>query len=149
MSGRLVEGRRWIELASTVKGHSPGTSARLSILAGTYASYLNDPGTATTLEAALTKAEGIALPVDRLGQRLVLPGGIRCSSGNFMLADRAAHTAAHLASANGDPGLIALARDIDGYVAAYTGDRDARWRPTSAASQTPGAPGIPTMWSTF
>ena len=124
MSGRLVEGRRWIELASTVVGHNLGASARLSLLAGTYASYLNDPGTATTLEAALAQADAIALPVDRL----VVNGwcclaAFAAHHGDLLLADRAAHTAAQLASANGDPGLTALARDIDGYVAAYTGDR--------------------------
>lgn len=37
LSGRLIEGRRWIQLAAALKGHGPGTSARLAVLSGTYA----------------------------------------------------------------------------------------------------------------
>ncbi len=125
LRGRLTEGNRWIRRAAATEGHSPGTSARLAILAGTYASYLNDPGTAAALTNALAQAERVGLPVDRL-----MVNGWCCLAayaahhGDFPTADRAAQEAGRLAAQSGDPGLVALARDIDGHVAAYLGDHE-------------------------
>ncbi len=125
LSGRLNEGRRWIQRAVELPGHTDASSARLGVLAGTYASYLNQPGTPTLLTDALERVAHVGLPVDRL-----MVNGWCCLAayaahhGDVPTAERAAREAAVLAELSDDPGLVALARDVDGHVAAYVGDHD-------------------------
>jgi predicted ATPase/DNA-binding SARP family transcriptional activator len=123
MSGRLVDGRRLIGRASHAPGAGAATATRLAILAGTYASYVNDPLAVPTLQAALAAAETLDLPIDRL-----LVNGWCCLAayagqhGDISAADAAVARAGMLADASGDRTLISLARDIAGFVAAHSGD---------------------------
>ncbi len=125
LSGRLTEGRRWVQRAVELPGHTAASSARLGVLAGTYASYLNHPGTATVLTEALERVARERLPVDRL-----VVNGWCCLAAyaahhrDVLTAEHAVRRAAELAAVSADPGLVALARDIDGHVAAHVGDRD-------------------------
>lgn len=125
LTGRIAEGSRWIQSAATMPGHSAEASARLAILTGTYASYVNQADAQHLLEEALEQAARVDLPIDR-----IVVNGWCCLAaysahhGDFGTADRAAAIAGDLAARSADPRLIALARDIDGHVAAYLGDHE-------------------------
>lgn len=125
LSGRLSDGRSWIERAVGLSGHDPADDVRLALLAGTYASYFDDVATPSMLGDALSRAEIVGLPVDRL-----LVNGWCCLAahaahhGDFDTADNSSRRAAALAAQSGNPALVALARDIDGHVASYVKDYD-------------------------
>ena len=125
LTGRLNEGRMLIERAAAIPGHTQADAARLALLAGTYASYVDDPDTESRLAEALASAETADLPVDRL-----IVNAWCCLAAHaahhkdFATADSAARAAASLAAMTKDPALVALARDVDGHVAAYMKDHD-------------------------
>ncbi len=125
LTGRLTEGRAAIERAAALPDHTPIDATRLALLAGTYASYFDDPGTASRLTEALASAETAALPVDRLVVNAwCCLAAHTAHHRDFATADRAARAAASLAETTGDPALVALARDIDGHVASYLKDHE-------------------------
>ena len=123
LTGQLTAGREAVQRCAAVPGHDAANAAGLAVIAGTYASYLNDPTTPAILEAALSASAEAGIPVDR-----VVVNGWCCLAayaaqhGDLDGAQRAAQEAGRLAGLSGQPGLVALARDLDGYVAAYSGD---------------------------
>ncbi len=100
----------------------PGLAHRMSLLAGTFASYVNRADTANLLEPALRDVSGRP-------DRLVVNAW--CCLGAFHAhhhdddgTRRCVEGARATAEASGDPGLVALARDFAGYAAFYLGDTD-------------------------
>lgn len=125
LTGRLVEGRRWIEKVRELP-HGTSDLLRLDLLLGTYSNYLGDASQMPMLDAAIRRAELLDLPVDRL-----LVNAACCLAattariGDHAAAEEQATTAARLAESSGDDTLISLARDLGGFVAAYRGDHAA------------------------
>jgi predicted ATPase/DNA-binding SARP family transcriptional activator len=125
LTGQLMAGREVVQRCAALPGHDAATAAGLAVIAGTYASYLNDPRTPALLGEALSDADRTGLPVDR-----VVVNGWCCLAafaahhGDLDAAQEAAERAGRLAAASGQPGLVALARDLDGHVAAYRGDHE-------------------------
>ena len=123
LSGRIVEARRWIGLVEDLDGHDPVTGARLGLLAGTFASYVNDVDTIATLHAVLDQADDLGVPADR-----VLVNAWCCLAAQYAHHDRVSEAlepaarAAAAAQVSGSPALVSLARDLGAYVAAYAGD---------------------------
>jgi predicted ATPase/DNA-binding SARP family transcriptional activator len=123
LSGMITEGRAWIDRVAAMVGHDVETTARVEVLAGTYASYQNDPAAVGVLESALARARALDLAIDRL-----LVNGWCCLAalaahrGDLDTAQHAVTEAAADAAASGEESLIALARDVAGHVAAYAGD---------------------------
>jgi DNA-binding SARP family transcriptional activator/predicted ATPase len=132
LSGRVVEGRRWIDAVRTLE-HDLRAGIRLDLLSGTYGSYLNDPHAVRVLTDALAAAERESLDIDRL-----VVNGACCLAattahlGDLEAARRHAATAAGLAERSGDPTLVALARDLAGHVASYTGEPEVALEATLA-----------------
>jgi hypothetical protein len=132
LSGRIVEGRRWIDAARTLAHDAEGRT-RLDLLAGTYGSYLNDPGAVALLTESLADAERDGLAIDRL-----VVNGACCLAattahlGDLDAARRHARLAAALAEKSMDPALVALARDLAGHVASYTGESEVALEATLA-----------------
>lgn len=123
LSGRVFEGRTWIERGRAMDGHAPADGVRMAVLAGTFASYLDHEDSAALLTDALTRAQALDLPVDRL-----IVNGWCCLAAyaahreDFATADEAVRRASELAAGTGDSALVALARDVDGHVASYMKD---------------------------
>ena len=125
LTGRLTEGRTWIERAAALPGHTATDAARIALLAGTYASYFDDPASRSLLTEALSRAEAVGLPVSRLTVNAwCCLAAHAAHHEDFATADSAARAAASLAASTGDPALVALARDVDGHVASYLKDHD-------------------------
>ena len=125
LRGLLVEGRSWCLAARAMPGHLTRERVRLELLAGTYASYLEDPSTEEMLVEALAQVDEAGVPVDRI----VVNGW--CCLAAFQAhrqmrtdASRSAEGAAVAAASSGVPELIALARDLRGHIAGYLGDLD-------------------------
>lgn len=123
LTGRLTEGRTAVEQVAAMPAHTVEDAAQLGLLAGTYASYFDDPATPVMLTEALARAESVGLRVDRL-----VVNGWCCLAAfaahhdDVATANTAARTAAVLASSVDDPALVALARDVDGHIASYFQD---------------------------
>jgi DNA-binding SARP family transcriptional activator/predicted ATPase len=123
LTGRLTEGRAFITRAASMPGHDKQDAVRLAVLAGTYASYFDDPRTPVMLSGALTDAKAVGLPLDRL-----IVNGWCCLAAfaahhnDAQIADQATSRAGELAAVSGDGTLIGLARDIEGHVASYFRD---------------------------
>jgi predicted ATPase len=103
----------------------PEDDARIALLRGSFASYINRPDTADVLTDAIARFERAGLLPDRL---LV---NAWCCLGAFHAnrhaeddIRRSAAAAADAAAASGDPTLVALARDFAGYAATYLGDTE-------------------------
>jgi len=125
VTGRFVDGRRWIDRVAADPGLSPSAAAQVAMLAGTFASYLNDPRTADLLGGALASADDLDLPIDRLRVNgWCCLAAFAAQHRDLSRADAAADRAAELAATSGNPALAALARDIRGFVAAHSGDHD-------------------------
>ena len=123
LSGRLAEARRWIERAGTAPGLTPQTAARVALLAGTYASYVNDPRTADLLRPSLATADELGLPIDRLRVNgWCCLAAFAAMHDDPALAAESANRAQQLAAAGADDSLVSLARDVEGFVASQTGD---------------------------
>ncbi|MER7072270.1 BTAD domain-containing putative transcriptional regulator [Terrabacter sp. NPDC000476] len=124
LTGRLVEGRRWLDAARGLD-HDGADRIRLDLLAGTYGSYVNDADAVGLLEDALARADAAGLPVDRL-----VVNGACCLAamtahlGDVAAAERWASEAAGLARRSGEPALVSLARDLAAHVASYTGNAE-------------------------
>lgn len=123
LTGRLVEARRWIGLVQGADGLDPVDATKLGLLGGTFASYVNDPGSADVLIKALDEAADLDVPNDRI---LV---NAWCCLAAFLAhhekpadALEAAAQAAAVAAASESPALVDLARDLRAYVASYTGE---------------------------
>jgi DNA-binding SARP family transcriptional activator/predicted ATPase len=125
LTGQLTAGREAVQRSASIPGHDAATAAVLSVIAGSYASYLNDPATPTILTTALAGAARAGVPVDR-----VVVNGWCCLAayaaqhGDLEAAQAAADEAERLAAVSGQAALIALARDLGGYIAAYSGDHE-------------------------
>ena len=61
-----MAGREVVQRCAALPGHDAATAAGLAVIAGTYASYLNDPRTPALLGEALSDADRTGLPVDRV-----------------------------------------------------------------------------------
>ena len=125
LTGRIVEGRRWIEAVSKMPGLTDTDRTRVAILAGTFASYQNDASAAAALESALVTADTLGVPVDRL----VVNGwcclaALQAQRGEHDESRRLSGIAGRVADSSGDAGLQGLARDVRGFVAAYASDYD-------------------------
>ena len=125
LTGRIVEGRRWIESVSKMPGLTDTDRTRVAILAGTFASYQNDASAAAALESALVTADTLGVPVDRL----VVNGwcclaALQAQRGEHDESRRLSGIAGRVADSSGDAGLQGLARDVRGFVAAYASDYD-------------------------
>lgn len=125
LSGRVSYGRT--QLAAVLADatvYVEVSRIRLQILAGTFASYLGDDHTTDELAPALAAAEDAGLPPDR-----ILVNGWCCLAAHHAnraeleSAWRCSERAKLAAAAAGDPTLVTLARDLDGHVATYAGDR--------------------------
>jgi tetratricopeptide (TPR) repeat protein len=125
LTGQLTAGREAVQRSASIPGHDAATAAVLAVIAGSYASYLNDPATPTILTTALAGAARAGVPVDR-----VVVNGWCCLAayaaqhGDLEAAQSAADEAERLAAVSGQAALIALARDLGGYIAAYSGDHE-------------------------
>ena len=123
LTGRVVEGRRMIDAARAIEGVPVRDRLRLDILGGTFAAYANDATANDLLVPALEAAAAEGLPVDRL----VVNGWCNAAAVEAQRrhADPARHhasEASRVAALSGDPALVALARDLVGFVAAHLGD---------------------------
>ena len=133
LAGRLLDARRWIEMTLAQPSLDARSRVRLAVLAGTFASYVNDPGASATLDTALQEVAVLALPPDR-----IVVNGWCClaataaAHGQTERARTAAARAAELAASSGSATLVALARDLAAYVAALTGDHEAALEPSLA-----------------
>ncbi|CUR62544.1 hypothetical protein NOCA180188 [metagenome] len=129
LTGRLVEGHAALERVASLQPPDRDQGVRVAVLAGTFASYLNHPGTQSRLTDALGRAEALGLGVDR-----ILVNGWCCLAafaahhGDLATAEAAGARAADLASSSGERQLTSLARDIQGHVAAYAGDHETSLR---------------------
>lgn len=125
LTGRLAEGHAVLQRVASMAAPDPVQAVRVAVLTGTFASYLNKPGTQGLLEDALGRAGALGLEVDR-----ILVNGWCCLAAfaahhaDLATARRAATEAAELASTSGERQLVSLARDIQGHVAAYAGDHE-------------------------
>lgn len=123
LNGEISTGRSWIERVARMTGLAPETQARMDVLAGTFASYQNDPEAAGRLQHGLRTCRALDLPVDRL----IVNGwcclaALAAHQGDLTQAQRWAAHAAEEAGRTDDPMLHALARDLVGHVASYAGD---------------------------
>ena len=112
-----------IDAARTMKSVPVHVRVRLDILAGTFAAYANDATANDLLVPALESAAAEGLPVDRL----VVNGwcnaaAVEAQRRHADPARRHASEASRVAALSGDPVLVALARDLVGFVAAHLGD---------------------------
>jgi DNA-binding SARP family transcriptional activator/predicted ATPase len=108
--------------------------ARVALLLGTFASYINRADTADLITAALCDAERVAIPPDRLVVNAwCCLGAFHAHRHAHIDARRCADTAAAVAAATGDATLVGLARDFAGYAALYRGDNDTAIRLTIEA----------------
>jgi predicted ATPase len=123
LTGRLADARHWLtEIQRVTPGDATIASVAVELLAGTFASYVNDPRTDEILTSALRRAAEMAFAPDRVHVNAwCCLAAFRVSHGNVDLANEAAARAAALASSSGDRSLVALARDLSGFVAAHSG----------------------------
>lgn len=125
LTGRLSEGRSWIQRTAALPGHGELDSARLALLVGTYASYFDDPASVPLLNHALARADSVGLPADRLRVNAwCCLAAHAVHHGDVSTAEHAARCAASMAAESEDHALIALARDVDGHVASYLKEHD-------------------------
>ncbi|MDT0185037.1 BTAD domain-containing putative transcriptional regulator [Microbacterium sp. ARD31] len=129
LTGRLAEGHAVLHRLVSTPPPDPAQAVRVAVLAGTFASYLNQTGTQAQLEEALGRAAALGLEVDR-----IVVNGWCCLAafaahhGDLPTARSAAARAAELASSSNQRQLVSLARDVEGHVAAYAGDHETSLR---------------------
>lgn len=129
LTGRIAEGHSVLQQVVSMEPHDPALAVRVAVLAGSFASYLNQPGTQALLEESLARAAATGLGVDR-----ILVNGWCCLAafaahhGDLATARSAAARAAELATSSGERPLVSLARDVEGHVAAYAGDHETSLR---------------------
>lgn len=97
--------------------------ARVAVLEGNFAQWLVAPGALDQLDAALAEATRLGAPNDRL----LVSGwcAMAAQAATYQDAEgamRAMTRAADAAADSGDPALVALVEDLEGYVAMQTGD---------------------------
>ena len=129
LSGRVSEGRRLVDAARTRLPLQDRDRTRLDVLGGTFAAYSNDARANEVLVPALEEAARLGLPVDRL----VVNGWCTAAAVEAQHrrpegSRRYAAEAVRLAASAGDAGLVALARDLEGFVASHLGDAETALR---------------------
>lgn len=124
LTGRLLEGRRRLDDLSP-KLDKPADRVRVEVLAGTFASYVNDPAVISDLRRSLESAESLTVTVDR-----VIVNGWCCLAalsahhGHLADASTAADRARQMAARTDSAELVELALDVTGHVASYADDHE-------------------------
>lgn len=129
LSSRIPEARR---TAAALRAHAALGEldrARLGILDGNLAQWMDDPAARPLLEAALVGAASLGAPSDRL----LVSGwcSLAAQAATYHEAAAAASAVQHAAAAaedSGDPSLVALVQDLEGYVAHQLGDYETALR---------------------
>lgn len=122
MTGRFTQAQQLFTVLAD-EGVPPDVRAHLGILSGTFASYLTHPDAVPRLKAALSEARRLDLEPDRI----IVNGWCSLAAMYVRVEDNdsareASAQARNLAERSADPGLLALALDLEAFVAAYMHD---------------------------
>lgn len=122
LTGRIVEGRLAFEQILAMQGHSEVDLAWLALIHATFGFYLHTPDAREALLQALEQAGRFGLPADRVHVNGWCCRAAQLAEHADSEAWNACAKAQELASHSGDATLVALARDLEGFIAAHLGD---------------------------
>lgn len=123
LASRIPEARRWSGVLRDRAALGELDRARLAILDGNLAQWVDDHRARDLLESGLADATRLGAPSDRL----LVSGWCSLAAhtatyGEVDTAERAVAQAAATAAESGDPLLVGLVQDLEGFVANQLGD---------------------------